>query len=44
MTHSFIKKTDKVPEREIKKSIEIRKNFLKKYNEKNLREDYNENI
>lgn len=44
LTHPFTKKTDKVPENEIKKSIEKRKIFLKNYDEKKLREVYNENI
>ena len=44
LTHSFIKRTDKVPEKEIKKAKKIRENFLKRFSEKTIKELYNENI
>jgi phage-related protein len=44
LTNHFIKKTDKVPEKEIIKSKKNRDDFLKRYDEKKLMEEYNENI
>ena len=38
LTHTFIKRTDKVPKSEIKKAIKFRDDFLKRYNENNIEE------
>ena len=44
LTHTFIKNTDKVPEKEIKKAEKIREDFLNRYDEEKLREEINENL
>ena len=44
LTNVFIKKAEKVPQAEIKKSETIRKEFLSRYEEKKLKEEYDENI
>jgi phage-related protein len=44
LTHDFIKNTDKVPIREIKKAMKIRDEFLSRYSIEKLRKEYNENI
>ena len=44
LTHPFIKNTDKVPAGEIKKAKRLRKDFLKRFNETKLMEDYNEDL
>lgn len=43
LTHSFIKKTSKVPDSEIKKAINTKSDFLNRYSEKLIREKLNEN-
>ena len=44
LSNKFIKTTQKVPDKEISKSIDIRKKFLEKYkNYETLLEEYNEN-
>ena len=37
LTHSFIKKTDKVPENEINKAIRYKKDFLNRFNKTNMK-------
>ena len=44
LTNSFNKKTNKVPKKEIAKAKLFRDDFLSKYNEEELRKEYNENI
>ncbi len=44
LTHPFTKTTDKVPTAEITKANAFRMDFLKRFNEKNLREVKNENL
>ncbi len=44
LTHHFIKKTDKVPKKEINKAKKYRADFLSRYNEQKIRQVYNENI
>lgn len=44
LTHSFTKKTDKVPEAEIKKAIKYKEDFFNRITESQLREAVNENI
>jgi len=36
LTHTFIKKTDKVPEKEINKAIKYREDFLQRINKNNI--------
>jgi len=36
LTHSFIKKTNKVPESEINKALKYKKDFLQRYNKSNI--------
>jgi len=38
LTHIFIKKTDKVPDGEIEKAVKYKKDFLQRYNVKNIDE------
>lgn len=44
LTHPFIKNTDKVPAGEIEKAKRLRKDFLKRYSETKLMEDYDEDL
>jgi phage-related protein len=44
LTNHFIKKTDKVPEKEINNSKRLKDDFLQRYDEKKIREEYNENL
>lgn len=44
ITHSFFKKTNKVPKSEIDKAITYRNDYLKRYNKEQLEKLYNENI
>ncbi len=44
LTNTFIKNTNKVPEKEIKKAEKIREDFLNRYDEKKLKEEINENF
>lgn len=44
LTHSFTKTTDKVPKSEIKKAKKIREDFLKRFNEDQLKEAQNEDL
>ena len=44
LTHAFNKKSKKVPEKEIKKAIMFRDDFLKRISESDLLEVYNENL
>lgn len=45
LTNCFVKNTNKVPNKEIKKAIKCRDDFLKRYNShKKLLEVYNENL
>jgi phage-related protein len=44
LTHSFVKTTDKVPVSEINKAKKLRDDFLKRYDETKLMEEYNENL
>ena len=44
LTHTFIKNTDKVPEKEIKKAEKIKEDFLNRYDEEKLKEAINENL
>jgi len=41
LTHTFIKRSDKVPDKEINKAIKYRNTFLEKYNINNIEEAYN---
>jgi phage-related protein len=41
LTHTFIKKTEKIPKNEINKAIKYKNNFLEKYNITNIEEAYN---
>ena len=36
LTHSFVKKTQKIPEKEMKKALEYKENFLKKHCKENI--------
>jgi len=38
LTHTFIKRTDKVPEKEINKAKEYRKDFFSRYNINNIKD------
>lgn len=42
LTHNFTKNTNKVPKFEISKAKKLRDDFLSRYTEKKLLEDYNE--
>lgn len=42
LTHAFIKHTDKVPKNEIEKAKRIRADFLQRYNEKSIKEEFDE--
>jgi phage-related protein len=44
LTHQFRKNTDKVPLKEIKKAIRIKKEFINRFDETTIRRLYNENI
>ena len=45
LTHAFIKNTDKVSKSEVEKSKKYRNDFLRRYSEKKLREELeNEDI
>jgi len=44
LTHAFYKKSDRVPENEIKKAIKYKEDFLRRITETRLREIDNENI
>lgn len=44
LTNCFKKKTDKVPKKEIVKAKKCRVDFLGRYTEDKLREEYNENL
>lgn len=44
LTNTFIKKTDKVPEKQIKIAKNCREDFLLRYNEKKLKEEYDDFI
>ena len=44
LTHGFNKKTERVPENEIKKAVKHREDFLLRFTESRLREVHNENI
>lgn len=38
LTHCFLKKTQKVPESEINKALDCKKDFLNRYNQNNIKE------
>ena len=42
LTHTFKKKTQKVPDNEIERAIRYRNNFLLKYNKENIQEVYDD--
>ena len=44
LTHVFNKNTNRVPKSEIKKAKNYREDFLKRFNEDQIREEQNENI
>jgi phage-related protein len=44
LTHAFIKNTGKVPEKEINKALKYKSDFLKRFTESQIREEYNEDI
>jgi len=41
LTHTFIKRTKKVPEKEIDRALAYKEKFLEKYNQTNIKEVYN---
>ena len=41
LTHTFIKKTQKVPNNEIEKAIKYKKDFLQRYNKENIKGEEN---
>jgi len=44
LTNCFIKNIKQVPEKEIKRAMKARDDFLKRYSEKKLRMEFNENL
>ncbi len=44
LTNCFTKNRKQVPEKEINKAKKCRNDFLKRYSEKRLRKEYNENV
>jgi len=42
LTHTFIKTTDKVPDKEINKALKYKEHFLHKYKQANIEEAYND--
>ena len=44
LTHAFNKTSNRVPKKEIKHAKKIREDFLKRFSESQIREEYDENI